>query len=108
MLDDILNIYPDFDKSKDLSLSDYLAVERTKLANERTLLAYTRSSLYLLLGALAFIQLQGYEHMRWLGYVSIIMSIIIMAIGLLRFYTLKKRLRRYYSDRNIDVTIKPK
>lgn len=102
MIDDLVNTSPDYEKTKDLSLADYLAIERTKLANERTLLAYTRSSLYLFLGGIAFIQLQGYEHMRWLGYLSIVLSVLIIAIGLLRFYFLKKRLRRYYSEKKID------
>jgi putative membrane protein len=101
MFNDILNSSPEFDKSKDLSLSDYLAIERTKLANERTLLAYTRSSLYLLLGGIAFIQLQGYDNLKWLGYLSLCLSVVIMAIGMLRFFFLKKRLKRYYSEKEI-------
>jgi len=39
---------------------DYLVVERTRLANERTLLSYIRTSLYLLLGAIAFFSSKGW------------------------------------------------
>ena len=34
--------------NKDLVLREYLAIERTKLANERTLLTYIRTGLYFL------------------------------------------------------------
>lgn len=34
--------------NKDLVLREYLAIERTKLANETTLLAYIRTGLYFL------------------------------------------------------------
>ena len=35
-------------KNEELILRDYLAIERTKLANVRTLFSYIRTSLYLL------------------------------------------------------------
>ena len=38
----------DFKPDEKVILRDYLAIERTRLANERTLLSYIRSSLYLL------------------------------------------------------------
>lgn len=37
--------------NKDLVLREYLAIERTKLANERTLLTYIRTGLYFLVAA---------------------------------------------------------
>ena len=49
-------------------LREHLALERTKLANERTLLAYIRASLYLLVGGTALLQLKDNEriiHYHW-------------------------------------------
>ena len=42
------------------------------LANERTLLSYIRSSLCLLLGGITIIQLDGFESIKFLDYVSLI------------------------------------
>lgn len=50
----LLKFGRDFKPDKEVILRDYLAIERTRLANERTLLSYIRSSLYLLLGGMAF------------------------------------------------------
>jgi len=35
--------------NKDLILREYLAIERTKMANQRTLLTYIRTGLYFLI-----------------------------------------------------------
>ncbi|MFT4781527.1 MAG: putative membrane protein, partial [Pseudohongiellaceae bacterium] len=45
----LLKFGRDFEPDERVILRDYLAIERTRLANERTLLSYIRSSLYLLL-----------------------------------------------------------
>lgn len=64
----IFNFSSKFQNQDEIILRDYLALERTKLANERTLLSYIRSSLYLLLGGIAIIQLNGFESIKFLGY----------------------------------------
>ena len=96
MVKRLINFGPDFDNKEEIILRDYLALLRTKLANERTLLSYLRTSLYLLLGGIAFLQLQGFDNIKWIGYLSLTLSIIILVIGIFRFYNLKKRLNSYY------------
>jgi putative membrane protein len=59
-LKSIFNFSSKFQNQDEIILRDYLALERTKLANERTLLSYIRSSLYLMLGGIAIIQLEGF------------------------------------------------
>jgi putative membrane protein len=71
-----------------------LALERTKLANERTLLSYIRSSL-LLLGGIAIIQLEGFEGIKFIGYISLFLTILLLVIGIYRFQKLNKQLRAY-------------
>jgi putative membrane protein len=85
-----------FDHKDEIILRDYLALERTKLANERTLLAYSRTSLYMLLGGVAFFQLQGFRNIQWLGYVALILGMILILVGLYRYFQIKARLGRYY------------
>ncbi len=75
--------------------NEILALERTKLANERTLLSYIRSSLYLLLGGLALIQIESVEKIRWLGYVALIFCVIFASIGIVRYIILSRRLRKW-------------
>ncbi|MBN1767881.1 MAG: DUF202 domain-containing protein [Prolixibacteraceae bacterium] len=90
-------LFTDIFKNKEaIVLRDYLALERTKLANERTLLAYTRTSLYMILGGIAFLQLKDFNSISWLGYMTIILSIVFILIGIFRYIQIKKRLKKYY------------
>ena len=92
-----------FDHKDEIILRDYLALERTKLANERTLLAYSRTSLYMLLGGIAFLQLEGFRSIQWAGYMALVLSIILLVVGLYRYFQIKSRLSMYY-QRNYEVT----
>lgn len=92
----IFNFSSKFQNQDEIILRDYLALERTKLANERTLLSYIRSSLYLLLGGIALIQLQGFESIKFLGYVSLTLTILLVIIGIYRFQKLNRQLKNYY------------
>lgn len=61
----------DFKTDKEIILRDYLAIERTRLANERTLLSYIRSSLYLLLASIAIFQLKDFPNFIYLAILSL-------------------------------------
>jgi putative membrane protein len=87
-----------FQNQEEIILRDYLALERTKLANERTLLSYIRSSLYLLLGGVAIIQLEGLEGIKFIGYISLALTILLVIIGIYRFQKLNNQLRSYYKQ----------
>jgi putative membrane protein len=95
-LRNIFNFSNKFQNQDEIILRDYLAMERTKLANERTLLSYIRSSLYLLLGGIALIQLQGFENIKFLGYVSLVLTVVLVIIGVYRFQKLNRQLKNYY------------
>lgn len=86
----------EYENEEDIILRDHLAMERTKLANERTLLSYIRSSLYLLLGGIALLGLKNYEDLRIVGYVSLSISGVILLIGVVRYYQLKLHLSKLY------------
>jgi len=87
-----------FQNQEEIILRDYLAMERTKLANERTLLSYIRSSLYLLLGGIAIIQLDGFENIKFIGYISLFLTVLLVIIGVYRFQNLNKQLKNYYEQ----------
>lgn len=92
----------EFENSEKIILRDYLALERTRLANERTLFAYIRTSLYMLIGAIAFLQLHDFRSIVWLGYVSMVSSVIVLIIGIVKYRRLKKNLNKFYSEANFD------
>ena len=87
-----------FDNKDEIILRDYLAMERTTLANERTLLSYIRSSLYLLVGGIALLKLENFENLHFLGYLSLILTVCFVVIGLYRYQKIKSRLKVYYEE----------
>jgi len=96
ILKKITKFTEDYKNKEDLILRDHLAMERTKLANERTLLSYIRSSLYLVLGGIAFLGMKDFQEIRSMGYFSLCLSAILLVIGVFRFLQLKKHIQRIY------------
>lgn len=92
----LLRFGRDFRPDEEVILRDYLAIERTRLANERTLLSYIRSSLYLLLGGIAFFQLEIFPNFKYLAVLALVFSAIFMVIGIYRFTLLKRSLKKLY------------
>lgn len=74
-------------------IREHLALERTKLANERTLLSYTQASMYFLLGGLALVQLKEYEEMHYIGYLALVFSVLFVTVGIWRFIVLKNKMK---------------
>jgi putative membrane protein len=88
----------EFENRERIILRDHLALERTRLANERTLMSYVRTSLYLILAAVGFLELEGLNSLRWIGYVLIPLSLFVVVAGIARFIYLKNHLKTYYSQ----------
>src|SRR5680860_541145 len=74
-------------------IREHLALERTKLANERTLLSYTQAALYFLLGGLALFQLKEYVELRYIGYLALVFSGLFFIIGIWRYFALKRKMK---------------
>jgi len=87
----------DYENKEEIILRDHLAMERTKLANERTLLSYIRTSLYLLLGGIAFLGMKDLSDIRFMGYFSLGLSVALLIIGIVRFLQLKKHIKKLYA-----------
>ncbi len=80
-----------------MNKTDLLAIERTKLANERTFLAYFRTFIVLLSSAIAILKLQVLEEIRFLGYALLVVSPLLLLVGVLRFFYMKKHLKKFYA-----------
>lgn len=92
---DLLKCTDDFKNQDELILRDRLALLRTKLANERTLFSYIRTSLYLLTAGIGILEIESIEHLRIIAYVSLFFSVFLFFMGLLKFYLLNRHLRSY-------------
>jgi putative membrane protein len=80
----------------DIRRTDYLALERTKLANERTFLAYFRTFSVLLSSGLAIIKIDVLQNLIGLGYFFLIASLIIIISGVSRFFYVKRQLQKNF------------
>lgn len=89
-------IVAQFRNRERIILRDFLALERTSLANERTLFSYVRVSLYMVMAGIAFVKLEDFESLIWLGYTSFGMSVFLLVYGLVRYHVLRKRLLQFY------------
>jgi putative membrane protein len=94
----IPTIVPDYDNKEKIILRDFLALERTTMANERTLFSYLRTSIYLILAGFAFLQLESFESIKWIGYVSFAISGLMIIYGFIRYHILRNKLRKFYNQ----------
>lgn len=81
---------------KKYSRTDLLALERSKLANERTALAYFRTFIVLLSSGIAILKLAVLEDIRFLGWALLIVAPLLLLLGIIRHIGTRKRLRRYF------------
>ena len=87
-----------FQKEKELILRDYLALERTKLANERTLFSYIRTSLYLLTAGIGILQIESISRLDWLGWICILSGIFLFFLGVVRYRRMNSYLKQNYGN----------
>ena len=79
---------------EDMILRDYLALDRTKLANERTLLSYIRAFIYFIVSGVGFIELTNNILYTYIGIILAAISPVLLIVGIYRFIKLKKTLRK--------------
>ncbi|SHN32299.1 putative membrane protein [Cyclobacterium lianum] len=77
-----------------LIVRDFLARQRTKLANDRTLLSYIRTSLYFIVSGTALIKVEDLENVKELGYFSFLISVLLLVLGFINFFRLKRKLKK--------------
>jgi putative membrane protein len=76
--------------NKDLVLREYLAIERTRMANETTLLAYIRTGLYFLVAGSTLGHLVETEFWDMVGTPLSGIGLIIMTLGAFRYIRVKR------------------
>jgi putative membrane protein len=81
--------------SDDLILRDHLALDRTRLANERTLLSYLRTALMLLVaGATAVKFVAKTPSVVITGWGFIAAGVLVGALGIWRFLAMRQAINR--------------
>ena len=93
----MLTFTDNFENDKELILRDHLALERTKLANERTLFAYIRMALYLLTVGIGIFQIESISRLDGLAWGCIIAGIFLF-LGLCPFRTNEKASETVYEN----------
>lgn len=79
--------------NKDLVLREYLAIERTKLANERTLLTYIRTGLYFLVAGTTLGHLINTPFWDAMGLPIVIVGAFLTVVGVVRFIMVAREIR---------------
>ena len=79
----------------DFTLRDYLAIDRTILANERTYLAYIRTALTTLIVGVSFVKFFDVVILVVIGWIFIPISIITFIIGTIRFKKYNKQIYKF-------------
>ena len=83
------NLYSQFDTAE-LILRDHLAIDRTLLANERTLMSYLRSGVALFIAGISII---NFSHEAWftaMGFLCLPCAIITVLFGIVRYRKMDK------------------
>lgn len=78
--------------NKDLVLREFLAIERTKLANERTLLTYIRTALYFLVAGSTLGYIIDSPFWNTMGWPLIIVGVALGGLGGIRFFRVSKKI----------------
>ncbi|MBM4273943.1 MAG: DUF202 domain-containing protein [Deltaproteobacteria bacterium] len=71
-------------------LRDYMAIERTVMANERTFLSYIRAALGMFIGGASFIQFFEGVIIQMVGWLFIPLGIATFGVGLWRYHKIKR------------------
>ncbi|MEY8867996.1 DUF202 domain-containing protein [Flavobacteriaceae bacterium 144Ye] len=79
-----------------LKTTDTLALERTRLANERTFLAYFRTFVVFVSSGVAILKLSILQEITPIGYSLLIIAPVLLLIGALRFFYVKRKLKKYF------------
>lgn len=86
----------------ELITRDLLAIERTRLANERTFLSYFRTSVVILSSGFAIIKLEVLDEISELGVVLLLLGPAILILGIIRFFYVKRQIKKYYKTKSLE------
>ncbi len=83
------------DKHKEINLTepilrDYMAIERTVMANERTFLSYIRAALGLFIGGASFMEFFDNVVIHMVGWLFIPLGLATFGVGLWRYKKIQR------------------
>ena len=84
--------YEEF-KREEMILRDWLALDRTVLANKRTFLAYGRTAIALFALGIAFVRLIHHQFFEVSGFVLMALGIVVFIVGTREFLTNSARFK---------------
>lgn len=85
--------YEEF-KREEMILRDWLALDRTVLANKRTFLAYGRTSIALFALGIAFVKLIHHQFFEISGFILMSVGVVVFIIGLREFLSNTSRFKQ--------------
>ena len=85
---------PDQDIKKELVLREKLALQRTVLANQTTLLAFIRTSMYFLVAGLSVDNILILSYGFVIAYAFYIISVIILILGFINYFIQKSKIQK--------------
>ena len=98
--------YEDF-RREEMILRDWLALDRTVLANKRTFLAYGRTSIALMALGIAFVKLIHHEFFEISGFALMAVGAVVFVIGLREFSLNTIRFKKLVAkERDLEARIR--
>lgn len=91
--------------NKDLVLREKLAIERTHLANQTTLLSFLRTSMYFFVAGLSINELLEFNHSRLVAMGMYFFSTLLFMYGIAHFITQRKwieKQQKHIGDYKLD------
>ena len=80
------------------NIKDILAIDRTTLANQRTLLAYIRTSFFFIGLGLTVVGIESFERLKFIAIPLFIVAPIIILIGVVSYLREKKKIKTLHAE----------
>lgn len=95
--------YSEFRRDQ-MILRDWLALDRTVLANKRTFLAYARTAIALLVLGIALVKLVHHQGLEMAGFGLMAFGILTFVVGVREYRVNQKRFRRLLdAEKELDL-----
>ena len=83
---------------KNLILRDLLAIDRTKMANQRTLMAFIATGLHFVIMGITIAKVEAFNEVAWLAVPFIALAVISWLVGGFSYYKNHRSISRAYSE----------
>ncbi|MBR9923184.1 MAG: DUF202 domain-containing protein [Bacteroidetes bacterium] len=81
-------------ENKDLILRDRLAIDRTRMANQRTLLSFIRTGIYFAATALAIFHLEKRSHFTFIEWTLCSIGVFLALTGIINYLFMRRKIRK--------------